>query len=127
MSYQQSSLVDEYISRFDAETQRRLTLLRNAIQATFPQTIEDISYGIPTYRPQPKKRGIIHFGASKQHIAIYGVFDPKNNSTIHDKMNPYRSGRGTLQFRSDAPLPMTTIRLILAYQKSHLKDIGLYK
>jgi len=39
MSYQQSKLVDEYLSRFDAETQRRLELLRKAIQSTFTKTI----------------------------------------------------------------------------------------
>jgi len=82
---------------------------------------------MPTYRPAPKKRGIVHFAASKNHIGIYAIFDPKNNSTIHDKMNPYRSGRGTLQFQNDQPFPMTTIRQILAYHKSHLDDVGLYK
>ena len=119
MAYQQSKLVDEYIARFDAETQRRLHLLRNAIQATFPHTIEDISYGIPTYRPEPGKRGLVHFGAAGGHIGIYGIFDPKNNSTIHEKMKPYRTGRGTLQFKNSDPLPMVTIRQILIYHASH--------
>lgn len=127
MIYQQSPLVDEYITRFDAETQRRLTLLRKAIQATFPKTIEDISYGMPTYRPQPKKRGLVHFAASKNHIGLYAIFDPKNNSTIHDKMNPYRTGRGTLQFQNSEPFPVSTIRHILAYHQGHLSDVGLYK
>lgn len=127
MSYQQSPLVDDYIGRFDTETQRRLQLLRHAIQATFPKTIEDISYGMPTYRPEPKKRGIVHFAVSKNHIGLYAIFDPKNNSTIHEKMRPYRTGRGTLQFKKDEPLPMTTIRQILAYHEGHLIDSGLYK
>lgn len=119
MAYQQSNLVSEYIARFDAETQRRLHLLRNAIQATFPNTIEDISYGMPTYRPAPGKRGIIHFAAAAGHIGIYAVFDPKNNSTMHEKMKPYRTGRATLQFRNTEPFPMTTIRQILVYHASH--------
>lgn len=127
MSYQQSPLVDEYIDRYGEETQRRLQLLRHAIQATFPKTIEDISYGMPTYRPAPKKRGLVHFAAAKDHIGLYAIFDPKNNSTIYDKMTPYRTGRGTLQFKNDQPFPMKTIREILAYHEGHLIDIGLYK
>lgn len=120
MPYQQSSLVTEYIARYDAETQRRLEKLRKAIQVTFPQTIEDISYGIPTYRPAPAKRGIVHFGAAKGHIAIYGIFDVRNNAALHEKMQKYRTGRGTLQFSNAAPLPMNDIRQILVFHKTHL-------
>lgn len=127
MSYVESKLVDTYINNFDEKIQHRLSSLRHAIQATFPKTIEDISYGIPTYRTQPKKRGIIHFGATKGHVAIYGVFDPKTNSTIHEKIKPHRTGKGTLQFKNDEPFPMTTIRQILAYHEGELLDKGLYK
>lgn len=119
MAYQQSNLVNEYIARFDAETQRRLNLVRNAVQSIFPHTIEDISYGMPTYRPAPGKRGLVHFAAQSGHIGIYGIFDPKNNSTVHEKMRPYRTGRGTLQFKNGDPLPMATIRQILVYHASH--------
>ncbi len=120
MPYQQSPLVTEYIARYDAETQRRLQKLRNAIQVTFPNTIEDISYGIPTYRLTPTKRGIVHFGAAKGHIGIYGIFDVRNNAVIHEKMQKYRTGRGTLQFSSLVPLPMSDIRQILIFHKTHL-------
>ena len=127
MSYHESPQVDAYVQGFSDETRHRLQQLRHAIQATFPKTIEDISYGIPSYRPEPKKRGLIHFAATKEHIGIYGVFDPKNNSTIHEKMKPYRTGRGTLQFRHDQPFPMTTIRQILAYHEGYLLENNLYK
>ena len=118
MSYQQSKLVDNYIAQFDKETKERLTWLRSVVQATFPKTIEDISYGMPTYRPAPGKRGIVHFAAAKDHIGLYAIFDPKNDAAMHDKMNPYRTGRGTLQFKNDTPLPRRTIRQILAHHAS---------
>ncbi len=119
MTYQQSKLVDEYIERFDGEVARRLELLRKAIQYQLPWTIEDISYGMPTYRPKPGKRGILHFAATPGHIGIYAIFDPKTNSTMHEKMKAYRTGKATLQFRNDKPFPMTTIRQIIAYHASH--------
>lgn len=124
MTYQESTLVDEYLKSFEDEPLRRLQLLRHAIQATFPKTIEDISYGMPTYRPAPKKRGIVHFSGSKNHIGIYAIFDPKNNSTIHELMKPYRTGKGTLQFQNDKPFPMSDIRKILAYQAAHIAENG---
>lgn len=122
MSYQSSPLVDEYIAHFSGETNERLSHLRAAIQATFPKTIEDISYGMPTYRPAPGKRGVVHFAASKDHIGLYAIFDPKSNAPMHKKMQPFRTGRGTLQFQHSQPFPMTTIRQILAYHAAKIDE-----
>lgn len=119
MSYHKSPLVDEYIADFPEPVRERLSWLRSAIQATFPKTIEDISYGMPTYRPSPGKRGIVHFAAAKGHIGIYAIFEPKNDANIHRMMLPYRTGRGTLQFKNDEPLPKGTIRKLLAYHAGH--------
>lgn len=118
MSYRQNNLVDDYIAQFGDETKERLTWLRHVIQATFPGTIEDISYGMPTYRPAPEKRGIVHFAAAKDHIGIYAIFDPKNDADMHKIMNPYRTGRGTLQFKNSEKLPRRKIRQILAHHAS---------
>jgi uncharacterized protein YdhG (YjbR/CyaY superfamily) len=119
MSYQQSKLVDEYIAGFPEATRDRLSFVRSVIQATFPKTIEDVSYGMPTYRPGPEKRGIVHFAAQKGHIGIYAVFEPKNDAHIHQLMLEHRSGRGTLQFKNDQPFPRATIRKILTYHARH--------
>ena len=124
MSYQQSPLVDEYIGHYPKEVRERLSSIRSIIQATFPKTIEDISYGMPTYRPAPGKRGIIHFAAQKNHVAIYAVFEPKNDAFMHRLMLPHRSGRGTLQFKNDEKLPIGTIRKIVTHHAGHFpKDI----
>jgi len=120
MTYQQSPLVDEYIDRFDDPVKERLIWLRHAVQATFPKTIEDISYGMPTYRPAPERRGIVHFAASKGHIGLYAIFEPKSDSHMHEIMKPHRSGRGTLQFKNDEPLPKHVIREILAHHAGHV-------
>lgn len=121
MQYRQSTLVDEYLSHFNDETKKRLASLRSAVQATFPTTIEDISYGMPTYRPAPGKRGLVHFAASKDHIGIYAIFDEKSNAPMHKLMAPYRTGRGTLQFKHDQPFPVATIRKILAYHATKIE------
>lgn len=121
MTYQQNPLVDEYITHFDPEIKERLTRLRSAIQAAFPHTIEDISYGMPTYRPAPGKRGLVYFAGAKGHIGLYAIFDPESSAPLHKKMQPYRTGKGTLQFSNEKPFPMDTIRQVLAY---HAGKIG---
>lgn len=122
MSYRQSPLVDEYISQFSEPMQERLTWLRLAVQATFPKTIEDISYGMPTYRPGPERRGIVHFAAAKGHIGLYAIFEPKTDAVMHKIMTPYRTGRGTLQFQNDHPLPKGDIRKILTHHAGHFDE-----
>ncbi len=116
MSYQQNPLVDAYIAHFDGDIKERLLWLRAAIQTAFPETIEDISYEMPTYRPAPEKRGIIFFAAAKDHIGIYPIFEPRHDPLMQKMTKPYRTGRATLQFKHTEPLPKQTIRKILAYQ-----------
>ena len=122
MSYHQDPDVDAYIARFDQPIRERLVWLRGAIHTQFPNTIEDISYGMPTYRPAPGARGILHFAAQKDHIGIYAILEPKHDSLMHNTMKPYRTGRGTLQFKNDKPLPKLIIRQILANHASSFKD-----
>jgi len=120
MKHQPSPLVDHYIAQYEGETKERLIWLRSVIQATFPNAIEDISYDMPTYRPAPGKRGILHFAAAGKHIGIYAVFEPKNDAAMHKVMKKYRTGRGTLQFQNDEPFPKQIIRQILAHHASKL-------
>lgn len=120
MTYQESDLVTKYISHYDAEVKRRLILLRKAIQEVFPSTIEDISYGIPTYRPAPKKRGIIHFGAAKDHIGIYAVLDGIGNEKVKSLMKAHQTGRGTLKFDTNKDFPIDDIKLILLAHRDKL-------
>lgn len=115
MSYQQNPLVDQYIAQFPSEVQERLTTLRHAIQGTFPKSVEDISYGIPTYRPEPEKRGFVHFGATKEHIGIYGIVEAPKDHVSHELIAPFRTGKGTLQFKHDVTFPIGKIRRILAF------------
>lgn len=118
MTSQHSPLVDEYIAQFDAETQKRLQTIREAIFSAFPTSVEDISYGMPTYRPAPKKRGIVHFAAFKDHVGIYGILDASSEPALHHIMEAYRTGKGSLSFVHTKKLPLKHIRQFLAYQAS---------
>lgn len=120
MDYQQNPLVDDYIASFPSEIKERLKLMRSIIQAALPHSIEDISYGMPAYRLEPKKRGVVFFGATDNHIGLYGIFEPKYDRFIHEKMAPYRTGKGTLQFPHNLKFPSAAIRKILTYQATQL-------
>src|SRR5688500_880962 len=64
--------VDDYISRQPPAAQAMLRELREAVRAAIPEAEEGISgYNLPTYKVGGK--GVVYFGAAKQHCALYGV------------------------------------------------------
>lgn len=113
---QPATTVDNYIAQFEPPMQERLSELRQLIQSVLPNTIEDISYGMPAYRPQPKKRPIVFFGMAKNHIGLYALSE-KLSPQLRERVAPHVTGRGTLQFAHSAPLPLKLIEEILLETK----------
>lgn len=109
--------VDEYIANFPSAVQDRLKEIRKAIKDEAPGMEEKISYGIPTATLNGKY--FIYFAGYKKHVSIYPVTQAVEN-TIKG-IDKYRTGKGTLQFPLDKPLPMTLIRKIIKVRvKEHL-------
>ncbi|MCD8561750.1 DUF1801 domain-containing protein [Candidatus Saccharibacteria bacterium] len=104
--------IDAYIAAQPAATQKRLIELRAIIQRAFPEAIEDISYKMPAWRLQPKKRPVVFFAVFEKHIGLYAVLAPSNQS-LAQAIEPYNTGRGTLRFDHDQPLPTKLIEDVL--------------
>lgn len=111
-----ATTVDSYIAQFAPPMQERLSELRHLIQSVIPDAIEDISYGMPAYRAQPKKRPIVFFGVAKNHIGLYALSE-KLSPELQVKVAPHVTGRGTLQFAHSEPLPPKLIKAILVETK----------
>ncbi len=101
--------VDEYIGNFPDEVQNKLKEIRKAIKDEAPTGGEKISYGIPTGTITGKN--FIYFAGYKSHVSIYPVTAEVENS-VKD-IDKYRTGKGTLQFKLDKPLPMELIRNVI--------------
>jgi len=114
MTMQADPRVDEYIAEFPEQAQYRMQQLRKIIQRTFPTAIEDISYKMPAYRLQPGKRPVVFFSAFEKHIGLYAVLTP-NDSKLYKQIEPYNTGKGTLRFDNDKPLPVVLIEQVLAH------------
>lgn len=113
---QPAKTVDSYIAQFEPPIQERLNELRDLIRTVLPNTIEDISYGMPAYRAQPKKRPIVFFGVAKNHIGLYALSE-KLSPELQKQVAPHVTGRGTLQFTHSVPLPLKLIKAILLETK----------
>lgn len=101
--------MDEYIATFSEETQAILKQVRNTIKAAAPKAEEKISYGIPTFTLNGKY--LIYFAGWKHHISIYPI--PVGDDAFNQEVAPYVSGKGTLKFPIDKPLPLKLITKIV--------------
>ncbi|RYZ21007.1 MAG: DUF1801 domain-containing protein, partial [Chitinophagaceae bacterium] len=62
--------VDQYISQFSGDTQKRLRQLRVTIKKAAPQAEESISYGMPAYKLHG---ALVYFASHQNHIGFYPV------------------------------------------------------
>jgi uncharacterized protein YdhG (YjbR/CyaY superfamily) len=101
--------IDEYIDTFPADIQTILQRVRRTIKAAAPEAGEKISYGIPTFTLNGKY--LIYFAGWKHHISIYPI--PTGNDAFNKEIAPYVSGKGTLKFPVDKPMPLKLITKIV--------------
>jgi uncharacterized protein YdhG (YjbR/CyaY superfamily) len=101
--------IDEYIDTFPEDMQTILKQVRKTIKAAAPEAGERISYGIPTFTLNDKY--LIYFAGWKHHISIYPI--PIGDDAFNQKIAPYVSGKGTLKFPIDKPIPLKLITKIV--------------
>ncbi len=101
--------IDEYIDTFPEDMQTILKQVRKTIKAAAPETGERISYGIPTFTLNDKY--LIYFAGWKHHISIYPI--PMGDDAFNQEVAPYVSGKGTLKFPIDKPMPLKLITKIV--------------
>ena len=101
--------MDEYIASFPKDVQKIFAELRGTIKAAAPDTEEKISYGIPTFTLNGEY--LIYFAGWKNHISIYPI--PTGSEAFNKQIARYKSGKGTLRFSLDEPLPLPLIKKIV--------------
>ena len=101
-----SESVSEYIAATPTPARQALRQLRRAIRAAAPGITERISYRIPVFELEGKY--LLYIAAFREHVSVYPV-----TSGIVAKYEkaiaPYRSGKGTLRFPLDAPVPVALV------------------
>ncbi len=103
--------IDEYIAAFPENIQVMLAELRATIQAAAPAAEEKISYQMPTFA---LNGNLVHFAAFKNHIGLYPA--PTGLEAFQEELSVYKTGKGSVQFPIDQPLPLDLIRKIVQYR-----------
>jgi len=103
--------IDEYIATFPEETQKILKEIRATIKAAAPDAEAKISYQMPTFT---LKGNLVHFAAFKKHIGFYPV--PTGIEKFKKELAAYESGKGSVQFPLDEPIPYDLISRIVKFR-----------
>jgi len=103
--------IDEYISSFPEEVQKKLELLRASIREVAPDAVEKISYQMPTFALEGN---LVHFAAYKGHIGFYPT--PSAIEKYKRELSAYKGAKGSVQFPLDQPIPYNLVKEIVAYR-----------
>lgn len=103
--------INEYIASFPKNVQKLLEQIRSIIQKAAPEATEAISYAMPTF----KLNGIlVHFAAFQNHIGFYAL--PSGNEAFQKELSAYKTGKGSIQFPINEPLPEALITKIVKFR-----------
>jgi uncharacterized protein YdhG (YjbR/CyaY superfamily) len=103
--------IDEYIGSFPEDIQQILEKVRTIIQTSAPEAKEDIKYAMPTF---VLNGNLVHFAAFKNHIGFYPA--PTGTEAFKADLAPYKTGKGSIQFQLDEPIPYDLIKKIVLFR-----------
>lgn len=103
--------IDAFILVYPEPVRKKLEQIRQAVHRIAPEAEEAIRYGIPTFQ---LNGNMLHFAAYETHIGFYP--GPSGIDAFGELCRPFRTGKGTLQFPLDSPLPMALIRDIIRFR-----------
>jgi uncharacterized protein YdhG (YjbR/CyaY superfamily) len=103
--------VDEYINTAPEKAQAKLLEIRALLREVAPRATEAIKWGHPVFI---EKRILFSFSAFKSHL----TFMPTQPSIepFKKELESYQTGKDTIQFPYDKPLPGSLIQKIAAYR-----------
>jgi uncharacterized protein YdhG (YjbR/CyaY superfamily) len=108
---------DEYIESFPEEIQKILVQVRNTIRAAAPEAEETISYHMPAYKFHG---ALVYFAAFQNHIGFYAT--PTGHDAFRKELSQYKTGKGSVQFPLEQPMPLELIAEIVKFRVAENLD-----
>ena len=109
--------VDEYIDAAPKEAQKMLHEIRSILKKVAPDATEALKWGSPVFE---EKRILFAYTAFKTHLN----FMPTQSSMapFKDELSAYSTGKDTIKFTYDKPLPEDLIKRIAAYRARDVRE-----
>jgi uncharacterized protein YdhG (YjbR/CyaY superfamily) len=103
--------VDEYLATLPDDRRAEMSALRQTINAAAPEATETIAYGMPALRSHGGQF-LVSYDAYKKHYSLFPASDAVVEA-LGDELTPYLSGKGTIRFPADRPIPTALITEIV--------------
>jgi uncharacterized protein YdhG (YjbR/CyaY superfamily) len=113
--------ISEYIDAAPKEAQDKLREIHAILKNVAPDATEALKWGTPVFE---EKRILFSFSAFKSHLN----FMPTHSSLepFKQELEEYKTGKDTIQFPYNKPLPVELIRKIAAYRMREVRDGALW-
>lgn len=103
--------VDEYLAALSDDRRAAMQELRQAIRAAAPEATEAISYLMPAFRSHGDQF-LVSYAAFKHHYSLFPASEAVTTACGED-LAPYLSGKGTIRFPADQPIPVALVTRIV--------------
>lgn len=101
---------DDHLATLPPDARALLERIRAIVRELAPTAVERISYGVPTFTLDG--RNLVHYAGFARHCSFFPGSAALLDS-LGDEVARFRSGRGTLRFTVDDPLPEPLVRRIV--------------
>ena len=112
-----SGAVDAYLATLPDDRRIWMQKLRETIRAATPGAVEVITYKMPGFRSHGSF--LVSYEAYKRHYSLF----PASDAVVEacgDELRPYLTGKGTISFPIDMPVPVELVtRIIRARVAEH--------
>ncbi len=103
--------IENYIREAPPALQPRLRELHRCIAGAAPGSTEAIKWSMPTFS---YRKILVAFAVFKNHTGFYPM--PSALRAFEEKLGDYRTGKGSVQFPHDRPLPLPLIRAMVEFR-----------
>jgi uncharacterized protein YdhG (YjbR/CyaY superfamily) len=103
--------VEDYLAGLPDQRRAAAEELRQTIKAAAPEATETIAYQMPAYRSHGGQF-LVSYAAFKNHYSLF----PASQAVIEalgEALKPYLSGKGTIRFPADKPIPAALVTKIV--------------
>ena len=114
-----TKIIDDYIAQLPDDQARAMSTVRATVAAAAPDAVEAVSYSMPAFKLG--KHVLIYYAAFKDHLSLFPA-----SGSVMDKLGTELqsrfTGKGTLQFTPDDPLPDHLVREIVAIRRAEIAN-----